>query len=85
MSASDTSMFAMQLGRREHEHDDLAVFGGAEQHFAIVIIFGEDIGRRRRYVAGVRLVEQDVFDRALLILVAVDGLGQCLWAASPRR
>ncbi len=36
-------------------------------------IFFEHVGRRRRDIAGLRRTQSDVFDAALLVLVAIDG------------
>src|SRR5207248_9792917 len=66
------------LARNQGEHDELAVFGGAEQHLARVVIFGELLRRGRRSFAGLGTIDENVFDRALLILVAIGGSKQGL-------
>ena len=59
--------------------------GARNSDFALFVILGEDFGRRRRYVAGVSAVEQDVFDRALLVLIAIEGFDKVFGERQCRR
>ena len=62
----------LRLLARDQRYDHhFAVFRSAEHDLALVEIFRELLRRRRRNVAGVRAVEQHVFDGALLVLIAL--------------
>ena len=54
----------------DHDKGQLAVFGRAELGLVVVEIGGERLGRGRIDGAGLRGVELDVVDRALLVLEA---------------
>src|SRR5262249_3410150 len=69
---------ARLLARNEGYHHQLAVLGRAEQVLAFLEVLCEHIRRRRRNVAGLRVVKQHVFDRTLLVLIAIYRLDQGL-------
>ena len=58
---------------QQRQHDDLAILGSAEQRLALLEIFRELLGRRVGNFPGLRPLEQDVFDRTLLVLIALGG------------
>ena len=64
------------LARDQRNDHELAVFGRAKEVLALLEILRERLRRRRRNLAGERAVEQHVFDRTLLVLIAVGGLDQ---------
>src|SRR5215468_4472608 len=62
---------------RDQRHDhELAVFGRAKLGLALLEVLRKHLWGRRRNLAGERAVEQHVFDRALLVLIAVHRLDQ---------
>ena len=71
----DLGPFA-DLFRRNHDKGDLAIFGRAELGLVVVEIGGQRFRRRRIDRAGLRGVEFDVFDRALLVLEAAERFDQ---------
>ena len=71
----DVGPFA-DLFRRDRDEGYLAIFGRAELGLAIVEIGGQRLRRRRIDGSGLRGVEFDVFDRALLVLEAAERLDQ---------
>ena len=52
----------------DHDERQFAIFGRAELGLVVVEIGGERFGRGRVDRAGLRRIELDVFDRALLVL-----------------
>ncbi len=58
------------LLRRDRDEGDLAIFGRAELDLVVLEIGGERLGRGRIDRAGLRGVELDEFDGALLVLEA---------------
>ena len=62
------------LFRRDRDKGDLAIFGRAELGLVIVEIGGQRLRRGRIDGSGLRGVELDVFDRALLVLEAAQRL-----------
>ena len=74
----DLGPFA-DLFRRDHDKGDLAIFGRAELGLVVVEIGGQRFGRGRIDRAGLRGVELDVLDRALLVLETGQRIDQHLW------
>ena len=64
------------LARDQRNDHELAVFGRAKEALALLEILREHLRGRRRNLARERAVEQHVFDRTLLVLIAVGGLDQ---------
>src|SRR5262249_55471837 len=64
------------LARNQGNDHELAVFGRAKEVLAFLEILRQHLRGRRRNLAGERAVEQDVFDRTLLVLIAVRRLDQ---------
>ncbi len=60
--------------RRDRDKNDLAIFRRAELGLVVVEIGGQRLRRRRIDGSGLRGVEFDVFDSALLVLEAAERL-----------
>ena len=60
------------VGRRQRQQRDLAVFRRAEQNLALVEIFLQHVRRRGGDIAGLRRPERQIFDGALLVLILID-------------
>ena len=73
----DFDLLARSCGN-SGKHHDLAVLGRAEHALAVLVVFREHLRRRLGDFAGLRLRQQDVFDGALFVLVAVGRLEQRL-------
>src|SRR5262249_22529733 len=67
---------------RDQRHDhELAVFGRAKLGLALLEVLREHLRGRWWNLASERAIEQHVFDRALLVLIAVRRLDQRAWHA----
>ncbi len=76
---------ACLLCRDQRHHHELAIFRGAEKNFALLEEFRQHLRGRRCNLAGLGAVEQDVLDRALLVLVTAGRFDQGLRGAQSRR
>lgn len=62
--------------RRQLDKDDAAVFGRAEQNLALLEIFGEFVGARRRDIARLCRTERQIADGPRLVLELLDRCDQ---------